>query len=60
MLVGVVYDSHMNETPTVTTIKVSMETWRGLSALKQMPGDTMDDVVRRLIEERRQAQERKP
>ena len=50
----------MNETPTVTTIKVSMETWRGLSALKQMPGDTMDDVVRRLIEERRQAQERKP
>lgn len=30
-------------------IKVSSETWRDLNAMKE-PGDTFEDVVRRLLE----------
>ena len=52
--------AHMNEAPTVTTMKVRTDTWRELQALKQQPGDSLDDVIKRLLQERRQAQERKP
>lgn len=41
-----------------TTVQISVETWRALTGLKDKPGDSIDDVIARLILERESA--RKP
>lgn len=40
------------ETPTTTSVRVSLDTWRRLTALKTLPGDDFDMVIRRLLDER--------
>jgi macrodomain Ter protein organizer (MatP/YcbG family) len=34
----------------MTTIKVSIPVWQRLQSLKQAPGDTLDQVIGRLID----------
>jgi predicted CopG family antitoxin len=47
-------------TERTTTIRVTGSQWQRLNALKLSPGETMTDVVERLLSERRQGQEAKP
>ena len=47
-------------TALTTPIKIRPETKAQIEALKVYPRETIDDVIRRLMEERRLAQERKP
>lgn len=44
----------MSET---TTVQVRIETWRALMALKERPGESIDDVVSRLIERQAEARD---
>lgn len=41
----------------VTSIKIRKVTWRELQALRSQPGETMDDVVTRLLVERERREE---
>lgn len=36
----------------ITTVKVKGETWKDLNQMKE-PGDSFDDVIRRVLESRR-------
>lgn len=40
----------------VTTIQVTRETWRQLNALRSDPLETLDQVIRRLLDERDRAE----
>ena len=42
----------MSDESDTTTIEVRRETWQQLNALKEGPGDSFDDVIQRLIEDR--------
>lgn len=41
----------MPEENNTTTIEVQRETWKELNARKEGPGDSFDDVIRRLLED---------
>ena len=43
--------------PEATTVRLLRDTWRRLNALKVDPADTLDDVVRKLLDERESAAE---
>lgn len=32
-----------------TTITINLDTWQKLKALKKLPGDTMDEIIIRLL-----------
>lgn len=40
-----------------TTAKMRVTTWRRVQALKERPGESIDDVIVRLLEQRESAQE---
>ena len=53
------YSLHMTTAPApeATTVRLLRDTWRRLNALKVDPADTLDDVVRKLLDERESAAE---
>jgi predicted CopG family antitoxin len=40
----------MESKQEITTIQVTVETWKRLAALKTLPGDTFDSVIWELLE----------
>ena len=42
------------------SIRVNIDVWRDLTALKRAPGDDFNIVIRRLLDERRNGQGKEP
>lgn len=41
----------MPDESNTTTIEIQRETWQDLNTLKEGPGDSFDDVIRRMLED---------